>query len=115
MVVIRLSRGGAKKRPFYNITVADARFCKPLDKRLIKNLIKNHEIFLTIEEGVIGGFGSHVLQYITENNLLNKSSKVYSIVFPDKFINQASPIAMYQEAKMNSISIVKKIKELIKY
>ena len=99
----------------YNITVADARFCKPLDKRLIKNLIKNHEIFLTIEEGVIGGFGSHVLQYITENNLLNKSSKVYSIVFPDKFINQASPIAMYQEAKMNSISIVKKIKELIKY
>ena len=99
----------------YNITVADARFCKPLDKRLIKNLIKNHEIFLTIEEGVIGGFGSHVLQYITENNLLNKSSKVYSIVFPDKFINQASPTAMYQEAKMNSISIVKRIKELIKY
>ena len=99
----------------YDITIADARFCKPLDKNLIKNLIKNHEIFLTIEEGVVGGFGSHVLQYITENNLLNKSSKVYSIVFPDKFINQANPESMYQEAKMNSISIVKKIKELIKY
>jgi len=99
----------------YDITIADARFCKPLDKNLIINLIKNHEIFLTIEEGVVGGFGSHVLQYITENNLLNKSSKVYSIVFPDKFINQANPESMYQEAKMNSISIVKKIKELIKY
>jgi len=97
----------------YNITIADARFCKPLDKKLIKNLISSHEIFITIEEGVIGGFGSHVLQYITENNL-NKNLKFNSIVFPDKFIDQATPESMYKNAKMDSISIVNKIKLLIK-
>ena len=96
-----------------NITIADARFCKPLDKKLIKSLISSHEIFITIEEGVIGGFGSHVLQYISEMNL-NKSFKFHSIVFPDKFIDQGTPESMYRNAKMDSNSIVNKIKSLIK-
>ena len=98
----------------YNITIADARFCKPLDKQLIKKLISNHEILITIEEGVIGGFGSHVMQYITDNNLLLNNSKMQSIVFPDKFIDQATPESMYKMAKMDSISIVNKIKSLLK-
>tara|TARA_A100001037_G_scaffold238518_1_gene217957 strand:+ start:1360 stop:3255 length:1896 start_codon:yes stop_codon:yes gene_type:complete len=98
----------------YNITIADARFCKPLDKQLIKKLISNHEILITIEEGVIGGFGSHVMQYITDNNLLLNNSKIQSIVFPDKFIDQATPESMYKMAKMDSISIVNKIKSLLK-
>ena len=98
----------------YNITIADARFCKPLDKQLIKKLISNHEILITIEEGVIGGFGSHVMQYITDNNLLLNNSKILSIVFPDKFIDQATPESMYKMAKMDSISIVNKIKSLLK-
>ena len=98
----------------FNITIADARFCKPLDKQLIKKLISNHEILITIEEGVIGGFGSHVMQYITDNNLLLNNSKIQSIVFPDKFIDQATPESMYKMAKMDSISIVNKIKSLLK-
>ena len=98
----------------YNITIADARFCKPLDKQLIKQLISNHKIFITIEEGTIGGFGSHVIQYITDNNLLRNISQIHSIVFPDKFIDQASPESMYKIAKMDSLSIVNKIKSLLK-
>ena len=92
-----------------NTTVADARFCKPLDTKLIKNLLSNHDIFITIEEGATGGFGSHVMQYLTNNNLLRINSNIQSIVFPDKFIEHAKPEAMYKMANMDAISIVKKV------
>ena len=89
-------------------SVADARFCKPLDTKLIKNLISTHDILITIEEGVVGGFGSHVMQYLTDNNLLKINSNIQTIVFPDKFIDHAKPDAMYKSANMDALSIVKR-------
>ena len=94
-------------------SVADARFCKPLDKKLIKNLISTHDILITIEEGVVGGFGSHVMQYLTDNNLLKINSNIQSIVFPDKFIDHAKPDAMYKSANMDALSIAKRVTKLI--
>ena len=94
-------------------SVADARFCKPLDTKLIKNLISTHDILITIEEGVVGGFGSHVMQYLTDNSLLKINSNIQSIVFPDKFIDHATPDAMYKSANMDSLSIVKRVIKLI--
>ena len=94
-------------------SVADARFCKPLDTKLIKSLISTHDILITIEEGVVGGFGSHVMQYLTDNSLLKINSNIQSIVFPDKFIDHATPDAMYKSANMDSLSIVKRVIKLI--
>ena len=94
-------------------SVADARFCKPLDTKLIKSLISNHDILITIEEGVVGGFGSHVMQHLTDNNLLKINSNIQSIVFPDKFIDHATPDTMYKNANMDALSIVKRVIKLI--
>ena len=94
-------------------SVADARFCKPLDTKLIKSLISTHDILITIEEGVVGGFGSHVMQHLTDNSLLKINSNIQSIVFPDKFIDHATPDAMYKNANMDSLSIVKRVIKLI--
>ena len=92
-----------------NVTIADARFAKPLDVNLIKNLAENHEYILTIEEGSIGGFGSHVINYLSENGFLDQNLKIRSMHFPDIFIDQATPSEMYEKAGMNSEKIVKKI------
>ena len=94
-------------------SVADARFCKPLDTKLIKSLISTHDILITIEEGVVGGFGSHVMQHLTDNNLLKINSNIQSIVFPDKFIDHATPDTMYKKANMDALSIVKRVIKLI--
>ena len=97
----------------YSTSVADARFCKPLDTKLIKKLISNHDILITIEEGVVGGFGSHVMQYLTDNSLLKINSNIQTIVFPDKFIDHAKPDEMYKSANMDALSIVKRIVKFI--
>ena len=97
----------------YSTSVADARFCKPLDTKLIKKLISNHDILITIEEGVVGGFGSHVMQYLTDNSLLKINSNIQTIVFPDKFIDHAKPEEMYKSANMDALSIVKRIVKFI--
>ena len=94
-------------------SVADARFCKPLDTKLIKSLISTHDILITIEEGVVGGFGSHVMQHLTDNNLLKINSNIQSIVFPDKFIDHATPDTMYKNENMDALSIVKRVIKLI--
>tara|TARA_Y100001970_G_scaffold70826_1_gene90093 strand:+ start:3157 stop:5049 length:1893 start_codon:yes stop_codon:yes gene_type:complete len=94
-------------------SVADARFCKPLDTKLIKSLISTHDILITIEEGVVGGFGSHVMQHLTDNSLLKINYNIQSIVFPDKFIDHATPDAMYKSANMDALSIVKRVTKLI--
>ena len=94
-------------------SVADARFCKPLDTKLIKSLISTHDILITIEEGVVGGFGSHVMQHLTDNRLLKINSNIQSIVFPDKFIDHATPDSMYKSANMDALSIVKRVIKLI--
>src|SRR6056300_1390344 len=97
----------------YSTSVADARFCKPLDTKLIKNLISNHDMLVTIEEGVVGGFGSHVMLYLSENDLLKINSNIQTIVFPDKFIEHAKPETMYKNANMDAESIVKRVMKFI--
>ena len=97
------------KKKGINITVVDARFAKPLDENLIWQLATDHEIIITIEEGSIGGFGSHVAQFLSEKNLLDKDLKFRSMIFPDKFIDQDKPDLMYKIAGLDSKSIEEKI------
>ncbi len=88
-------------------TVADARFAKPLDTDLLKELAENHEVLITLEEGSIGGFGSHVVHWLLENQFIDKGIKVRSMFLADKFIDQASPAVMYQEAGLDINSIIR--------
>ena len=90
-------------------TVADARFAKPLDRDLILNLARNHEALITIEEGAIGGFGSHVAQLLAEEGVFDGGLKFRSMVLPDTFIDQASPEAMYRVAGMEAAQIEAKV------
>ena len=92
-----------------SITVADARFAKPLDHDLIRQLAEHHEALITIEEGSIGGFGSHVLEFMAEDGLLDGRVKVATMHLPDIFIDQASPHAMYEEAGLNASHMVAKV------
>ena len=93
----------------FDITVADARFAKPLDNDLIELLCSEHEALITIEEGAIGGFGSHVAQYIAEKGFFDNGLKFRSMFLPDIFIDQASQSDMYQVAEMNCENIVNKV------
>uniref|UniRef100_UPI0035690965 transketolase C-terminal domain-containing protein n=1 Tax=Thalassovita aquimarina TaxID=2785917 RepID=UPI0035690965 len=94
-------------------TVADARFAKPLDENLILDLAQNHEALITIEEGAIGGFGSHVAQLLAENGVFDSGLKFRSMVLPDIFIDQASPAAMYDVAGLNTPDIEAKVLEVL--
>ncbi len=89
-----------------SVTVADARFVKPLDLDLIERLVRSHEGLITIEEGAIGGFGSHVLQHLTGHGLADKGLKFRSMVLPDRFIDHAAPEEMYEDAELNAKHIV---------
>ena len=90
-------------------TIADARFAKPLDRDLILNLARNHEALITIEEGAIGGFGSHVAQLLAEEGVFDHGLKFRSMVLPDTFIDQASPEAMYRVAGLEAAQIEAKV------
>ena len=90
-------------------TVADARFAKPLDRDLILNLAAEHEALITIEEGAIGGFGSHVAQLLADEGVFDTGLKYRSMVFPDIFVDQASPADMYAVAGMNAEDIEAKV------
>ena len=90
-------------------TVADARFAKPLDRDLILHLARNHQALITIEEGAIGGFGSHVAQLLAEEGVFDTGLKFRSMVLPDTFIDQASPEAMYRVAGMEAAQIEAKV------
>jgi 1-deoxy-D-xylulose-5-phosphate synthase len=86
-------------------TVADARFMKPLDHDLIARLARNHEVLVTIEEGSVGGFGSHVLHHLAETGLLDRGLKVRSMVLPDVFIDHEAPGKMYEQAGLAASGI----------
>ena len=90
-------------------TIIDARFAKPLDENLIWQVANEHELLLTLEEGSIGGFGSHISQFLSDRNLLDNNLKFRSMIFPDKFIDQDKPEEMYKIAGMDSFSIAEKI------
>ncbi|XP_010434951.1 PREDICTED: 1-deoxy-D-xylulose-5-phosphate synthase, chloroplastic [Camelina sativa] len=81
-----------------NVTVADARFCKPLDRALIRSLAKSHEVLITVEEGSIGGFGSHVVQFLALDGLLDGKLKWRPMVLPDRYIDHGAPADQLAEA-----------------
>ncbi|XP_073025366.1 probable 1-deoxy-D-xylulose-5-phosphate synthase, chloroplastic [Primulina eburnea] len=80
------------------LTVADARFCKPLDHALIRSLAKSHDVLITVEEGSIGGFGSHVAQFMALDGLLDGKLKWRPLVLPDRYIDHGSPADQLMEA-----------------
>ena len=90
-------------------TVADARFAKPIDDELIENLARNHELIITVEEGSIGGFGSHVAQLLSSRGHLDGSVRFRSMFMPDRFFEQASPERLYELAGLDAASIVKTV------
>ncbi|MGB0532926.1 MAG: 1-deoxy-D-xylulose-5-phosphate synthase [Paracoccaceae bacterium] len=94
-------------------TIADARFAKPLDQALILSLAEDHEAFITVEEGAIGGFGSHVMQLLADHGVFDAGLKFRSMVFPDEFIDQASPMDMYNTAGLNAQHIAEKVMGLL--
>jgi len=94
-------------------TIADARFAKPLDRDLILSLAADHEALITIEEGAVGGFGSHVAQLLADEGVFDEGLKYRSMVLPDTFIDQASPADMYAVAGMNAEHIEAKVLEVL--
>ena len=96
------------------LTLVDARFAKPLDEKLIMEVATTHEAVITIEEGSIGGFGSHVAQLLSDRGVFDKGLKFRSMILPDLFLDQDSPEAMYKKAGLDSASIVNKIEDVLK-
>lgn len=91
-------------------TVADARFAKPIDDQLARKLAADHDVLITLEEGSIGGFGAHILDYLTGEGLLDDGNvRVRSMKLPDVFIEHGKPEAMYEEAGLNATGIVEQV------
>ena len=90
-------------------TIVDARFAKPLDEELIVRCAREHDMMITIEEGSIGGFGSHVANLLAEKGIFDKGLKFRSLMLPDVFINQDTPEKMYDVAGLNAKQITEKI------
>src|SRR6187455_35393 len=90
-------------------TIADARFMKPLDLDMILKLAREHEVLLTIEEGSIGGFGSHVMQTLSDHGMLDGGLRMRAMILPDEFIDHDSPAAMYAHAGLDAKGIVAKV------
>ncbi|WP_289083247.1 transketolase C-terminal domain-containing protein, partial [uncultured Sulfitobacter sp.] len=93
--------------------IADARFAKPLDREMILRLAADHEALITIEEGAVGGFGSHVAQLLADEGVFDAGLKYRSMVLPDIFIDQASPADMYAVAGMNAEHIEAKVLDVL--
>jgi 1-deoxy-D-xylulose-5-phosphate synthase len=87
-------------------TIADARFAKPLDTDMVRRLAREHEVLITIEEGAIGGFGSHVLHYLATEGMLDRGLKIRPLCLPDIFIDHDKPQAQYDLAGLNARHIV---------
>ena len=87
-------------------TVADARFCKPLDQDLVRRLAREHEVLITVEEGSVGGFGAHVMQFLAYEGLLDRGLKIRPMTLPDRFIDQDAPDKMYEAAGLDAKAIV---------
>ena len=94
-------------------TIADARFAKPLDREMILSLAAGHDALITIEEGAVGGFGSHVAQLLAEEGVFDQGLKYRSMVLPDIFIDQASAADMYAVAGLDAAQIEAKVLEVL--
>jgi 1-deoxy-D-xylulose-5-phosphate synthase len=98
----------------FNITIIDARFAKPLDEKLIMEVATSHDVVISIEEGSVGGFGSHVMQLLSDKGVFDRGLKFRSMILPDVFIDQDTPENMYIKAGLDSQSIVNKIEETLR-
>ncbi len=94
-------------------TVVDARFAKPLDRDLILRLASTHDALITVEEGAVGGFGSHVAQLLAEEGAFDSGLRFRSMTLPDTFIDHASPNDMYATAGLNADDIERKVLEVL--
>ena len=94
-------------------TIIDARFAKPLDEKLIMEAASSHDVLITIEEGSIGGFGSHVMQLLSDRGVFDRGLKFRSMILPDIFIDQDTPEKMYEIAGLDSLSIANKVEETL--
>ncbi|MEM7075975.1 MAG: 1-deoxy-D-xylulose-5-phosphate synthase [Pseudomonadota bacterium] len=94
-------------------TVADARFAKPLDHALLAGLVRDHEILLTIEEGAVGGFGSHVMAHLAETGALDGGIRLRCMTLPDRFIAQGSPDDLYAQAGFDASGIAARVRRLV--
>jgi 1-deoxy-D-xylulose-5-phosphate synthase len=94
-------------------TIADARFMKPLDVDLVMKLARDHDVLITIEEGSVGGFGSHVMQTLSDNGMLDGGLRMRSMILPDEFIDHNTPAAMYAHAGLDAKGIVAKVFEAL--
>ena len=101
------------KKNGIDITIIDARFAKPLDEKLILEIANKHEVLVSIEEGSIGGFGSHVQHLLSERGVFDRGLKFRSMILPDIFIDQDTPEKMYNKAGLNCDSIVDKIENTL--
>ena len=97
-----------------DITIIDARFSKPLDEKLIMEAATNHEAVISIEEGSIGGFGSHVIQLLSDRGVFDKGLKFRSMILPDAFLDQDDPKKMYETAGLDSQAIANKVEDTLK-
>ena len=101
------------KKKGISTSILDARFVKPLDEKLIIELASNHEAIITIEEGSIGGFGSHVSKLLSDRGFYDKGLKFRSMNLPDKFLDQDTPEKMYNVAGLDSEGIVQKVENIL--
>ena len=92
-----------------SVTVADARFAKPLDTDLINQLVRHHGALVTVEQGAAGGFGAQVLQYLANSGGMDHGLWMRTMTLPDRFIDQASPAAMYADAGLTVSDIVRTV------
>ena len=97
-----------------DITIIDARFSKPLDEKLIMEAATNHEAVISIEEGSVGGFGSHVMQLLSDRGVFDKGLKFRSMILPDAFLDQDDPKKMYETAGLDSQAIANKVEDTLK-
>ena len=95
------------------VTIIDARFAKPLDEKLIMEIAANHEVVVSIEEGSVGGFGSHVMQLLSNRGVFDKGLKFRAMILPDQFIDQDDPKKMYEKAGLDSDTIVNTIENAL--
>ena len=101
------------KKKGITISIFDARFAKPLDEKSIIELASNHEAIITIEEGSIGGFGSHITKLLSDRGFFDKGLKFRSMILPDKFLDQDTPDKMYKTAGLDCESIVQKVEDIL--
>ena len=96
-----------------SVTVADARFAKPLDTDLITQLVGHHQALITVEQGAAGGFGAQVLQYLANSGGLDRGVRLRTMTLPDRFIEQAAPAAMYADAQLTAADITRTVQAVL--